>query len=93
MNKEFDYGEVYYSGSRGKYSQQILFQRKQVGWLLYHEVSLLKFTETYCIPDVEYGIRDGWGDLKTFDNYDEAYSYVMQNLKEVVYIMKHADFD
>ena len=93
MKKEFDYGQVYSCGYPWEYGQRILFRGKPVGWLLSHIVSVLKFTETYCIPDVEYGIRDGWGDLKTFDNYDDAYNYVMQNLKEVVYIMKHADFD
>jgi hypothetical protein len=91
LEDEFEYGESYECG-RGCHQQDILYRGKYVGILRYVE-KRITFDETYLIPDVEYGIKDGDGFLITFSDYDDAFNYVKQNFDEIAYIMRNADFD
>ena len=34
-------------------------------------------------PDVEYGVQDGWGNIKYFKRADEYEGYIKNNLDEI----------
>lgn len=74
--------------------QEITFNGVPVGFLVSRMKNLFVPTEKiYLIPDIEYGIQDGFGDFKRFTEHDEALDYVKDNFNDVSYIFENGDFD
>lgn len=90
--------EFTYSGTtelrKGKHRQTIICDGKEIGYLFTREKNILSpLEETYLIPDVTYGLRDGWISFKRFSEYDEALEYARQNFDEVVRLFEIGDCD
>lgn len=103
MDKEFSYSESYDLG-KGRHRQEIIFNGKEVGYLLSIEKNwLAPIEEKYIIPDVEVGMSEptsglldgklGWIDFKVFTDYDKAFEYVSQNFEQVCYLWEFGDWD
>ena len=90
---------------KGRHRQTIIYQGKEIGYLLYIDKNwLAPVEEIYLLPDVEYGMepseggglldgKKGWIDFKRFKNYDEAFRYASQNFEELVYLFEYGDYD
>lgn len=100
---EFEFGEHEDLG-RGRHRQVILFNGKEIGFLLTIETSpLAPLKEVYVIPDVDEGmseptdsLRDGakgWIEFKRFTNYDEALKYATDNFEDISYLFEFGDWD
>lgn len=100
---EFEYSDSEDLG-RGKHRQVIIYNGKEIGYLLYIEKNwLAPFEEKYILPDVEYGMSEptdsmldgkkGWIEFKVFDNYKEAFAYARQNFEQLAYLFEYGDYD
>jgi len=90
---EFCYSDSYDLG-RGRCRQSIIYRGKEIGYLLSIERNWLSpIEEIYLVPDVEYGLQDGWIEFKRFTDYDDAFAYVSQNFDEIVYLFENGDYD
>lgn len=101
---EFEYSESVDLG-KGKHRQVIIYQDKEVGYLISKEKNwLAPIEESYVIPDVEVGLSEptesmlegkkGWINFKVFvDDYDAAFVYVKQNFEQVAYLFEVGDYD
>lgn len=101
---EFSYGDSEDLG-RGRHRQTIIYNGKEIGYLLTIEKNVLTpLKEKYILPDIEYGMKSsdsrivldgkkGWIDFKVFDDYDEAFRYASQNFEELAYLFEYGDYD
>jgi len=101
---EFEYTESEDLG-KGRHRQVIIFNKKEVGYLVSREKNWLSpIEERYVIPDVEKGLSEptdgllegkkGWIDFKVFiDDYDSAFEYVKKNFENVSYLFEVGDYD
>jgi hypothetical protein len=90
---EFTYSDSIYLG-RGKHRQTIIYNGKEIGFLFSKEKNpFAPIEELYLLPDIEYGLQDGWMDFKRFTDYDEAFEYASQNFEEIAYIFENGDAD
>lgn len=90
---EFSYGESVDLG-RGRHRQVIIYGGREVGYLLSIEKNfLVPIEEVYVLPDVDYGMQDGWIDFRRFVDYDEAFGYVSENFNEIAYLFEYGDCD
>ena len=79
---------------RGKHRQTIICQDKEIGFLITREKNMLApLEETYLIPDVDYGLQDGWIDFKRFSDYDKALEYVTEHFNTIVWLFEVGDCD
>ena len=92
-NNEFSYSN-YIDLGRGKYRETIIYNGKEIGFLFSKEKNTFApIEELYLLPDIEYGLQDGWMDFKRFTDYDEAFEYASQNFEEIAYIFENGDAD
>ena len=100
---EFSYGDSEDLG-KGKHRQTIIYNGKEIGYLLSIDKNwLAPIEEKYILPDVDYGMdeptegmldgKKGWIDFKVFDNYDEAFNYASQNFEQLAYLFEYGDYD
>jgi hypothetical protein len=101
---EFSYSDSEDLG-KGRHRQTIIYNGKEIGYLLYVEKNwLAPVEENYILPDIEYGMqpgnggglldgKKGWIDFKVFKNYDEAFRYASQNFEELAYLFEYGDYD
>ena len=101
---EFEYSDSEDLG-RGRHRQVIIYNGKEIGFLLEIEKNwLAPIEERYVLPDIEYGMqpddggalldgKKGWIDFKVFDNYEEAFAYAKQNFQEIAYLFEYGDYD
>lgn len=99
---EFSYGDSEDLG-RGRHRQTIIYNGKEIGYLLTIEKNVLTpLKEKYILPDIEYGMessdivldgKKGWIEFKVFDDYDEAFRYASQNFEELAYLFEYGDYD
>jgi hypothetical protein len=104
MKKEFRYSESVDLG-RGRHRQDIIYNGKEVGYLISKEKNILTpIEESYIIPDVEKGLSEptsglvegkkGWIEFKVFvDDYDAALKYVEENFEQIAYLFEVGDYD
>ena len=100
---EFEYSDSYDLG-RGKHRQEIIYNGKEIGYLLTIEKNwFAPLEEKYILPDIETGMSEptqgmldgkkGWIDFKVFNNYEEAFAYAKQNFEELAYLFEYGDYD
>lgn len=101
---EFSYGDSDDLG-KGRHRQTIIYNGKEIGYLLSIEKNrLAPIEEKYILPDIEYGMqpsnggglldgKKGWIDFKVFTNYDEAFRYASQNFEKLAYLFEYGDYD
>ena len=104
MKKEFHYSESVDLGN-GRHRQDIIYNGKEVGYLVSKEKNILApIEESYIIPDVEKGLSEptsgllegkkGWIEFKVFvDDYDTALKYVEENFEQITYLFEVGDYD
>lgn len=92
---EFMYSDEAPMSGRGRHRQTIIYKGQEVGYLVTKEKGnpFSMIEEIYMLPDVDYGIRDGWIDFVRFADYDEALSYARANFDELVRLFSEGDYD
>ena len=92
-DNEFSYSDSMDLGS-GKHRQTIIYNGKEIGYLFLKEKNqFAPIEELYLLPDIEYGLQDGWIDFKRFTDYNEAFEYASQNFEELAYLFENGDAD
>lgn len=103
MKKEFNYSDSVNLGN-GRHRQEIIFNSKEIGYLLTIEKNwLAPLEEIYLLPDVEVGMSEptggllegkkGWIDFKRFTDYDTALKYANDNFDNIAYLFEFGDYD
>lgn len=103
MDDEFSFSDSYYLG-KGKHRQEVIYRGKEIGYLLSVEKNpFVPIKETYFLPDVDYGMKEGgdslldgkkgWIDFKRFDSDEEALAYAKANFEEIAYLFQYGDYD
>ena len=91
---EFEYSDSIHTGC-GRHRQVIIYRGKEIGYLITKEKNpFVPLEEHYMLPDVDYGLQDGWIDFKGWlDDYDGAFAYAVENFERLVYLFENGDYD